>query len=65
MGRSGVFVKERGRLTVPPLFTRAIVPRRTISSSSFAQRMADGQEAAEFVQALRGYLECPALPFVD
>jgi 2-oxoisovalerate dehydrogenase E2 component (dihydrolipoyl transacylase) len=25
----------------------------------------DGQHAAEFVQALRGYLECPALLFID
>jgi 2-oxoisovalerate dehydrogenase E2 component (dihydrolipoyl transacylase) len=34
-------------------------------SSSFDHRVVDGRDAAEFVQALRGYLECPALLFVD
>jgi 2-oxoisovalerate dehydrogenase E2 component (dihydrolipoyl transacylase) len=34
-------------------------------SSSFDHRVVDGQQAAEFVQALRRYLECPALLFVD
>ena len=44
----------------------AIVPRRLMNlSSSFDHRVIDGQHAAEFVQALRGYLECPALLFVD
>jgi hypothetical protein len=33
-------------------------------SSSFDHRVVDGQQAAEFVQALRRYLECPALLFV-
>ncbi len=44
----------------------AIVPRRMMNlSSSFDHRVIDGQHAAEFVQALRGYLECPALLFVE
>jgi 2-oxoisovalerate dehydrogenase E2 component (dihydrolipoyl transacylase) len=34
-------------------------------SSSFDHRVIDGRDAAEFVQALRGYLECPALLFVE
>lgn len=34
-------------------------------SSSFDHRIVDGQEAAEFVQALRRLLETPALLFVD
>ena len=34
-------------------------------SSSFDHRVVDGQDAARFVQALRGYLECPAMLFVD
>jgi len=44
----------------------AIVPRLLMNlSSSFDHRVIDGKDAAEFVQALRGYLECPALLFVD
>ncbi len=34
-------------------------------SSSFDHRVVDGMHAAEFVQLLRGYLECPATLFVD
>ncbi|HTP99841.1 MAG TPA: dihydrolipoamide acetyltransferase family protein [Casimicrobiaceae bacterium] len=44
----------------------AIVPRLLMNlSSSFDHRVIDGQHAAEFVQALRSYLECPALLFVE
>ena len=44
----------------------AVVPRLLMNlSSSFDHRVVDGQLAAEFVQALRGYLECPAMLFVD
>jgi len=44
----------------------AVVPRLLMNlSSSFDHRVVDGQHAAEFVQALRGCLECPALLFVD
>ena len=44
----------------------AVVPRLLMNlSSSFDHRVVDGQHAAEFVQALRGYLECPAMLFVD
>jgi 2-oxoisovalerate dehydrogenase E2 component (dihydrolipoyl transacylase) len=50
----------------PVMRTSAIVPRRLMNlSSSFDHRVIDGQHAAEFVQALRGYLECPALLFVE
>ena len=43
-----------------------IVPRKMMNlSSSFDHRVVDGQQAAEFVQALRRYLECPALLFVE
>lgn len=34
-------------------------------SSSFDHRVVDGMHAAEFIQAVRGYLECPALLFVE
>jgi 2-oxoisovalerate dehydrogenase E2 component (dihydrolipoyl transacylase) len=34
-------------------------------SSSFDHRVIDGMVAAEFIQTVRGYLECPALLFVE
>ena len=50
----------------PVMRASAIVPRRMMNlSSSFDHRVIDGQHGAEFVQALRGYLECPALLFVE
>ena len=50
----------------PVVRAGAIVPRRLMNlSSSFDHRVIDGQHAAEFVQAVRGYLECPALLFVE
>ncbi|MCM2326736.1 MAG: 2-oxo acid dehydrogenase subunit E2 [Lysobacter sp.] len=50
----------------PVVRSGAIVPRRIMNlSSSFDHRVIDGQDAARFVQALRGYLECPAMLFVD
>ena len=43
-----------------------IVPRLLMNlSCSFDHRVVDGQQAAQFVQALRGLLECPAMLFVD
>jgi 2-oxoisovalerate dehydrogenase E2 component (dihydrolipoyl transacylase) len=50
----------------PVVRANAIVPRKLMNlSSSFDHRVIDGQDAAGFVQALRGTLECPALLFVD
>lgn len=50
----------------PVIRAGAVVPRLLMNlSSSFDHRVVDGQEAAQFVQALRGYLECPAMMFVD
>jgi pyruvate/2-oxoglutarate dehydrogenase complex dihydrolipoamide acyltransferase (E2) component len=66
MGRSSFSGKERRRLTVLPSLMRAMVPRSMMNlSSSFDRQVVDGQQAAEFVQALRRYLVCPALLFVD
>jgi 2-oxoisovalerate dehydrogenase E2 component (dihydrolipoyl transacylase) len=43
-----------------------VVPRLMMNlSSSFDHRVVDGVHAAEFVQALRGLLECPATLFVE
>jgi 2-oxoisovalerate dehydrogenase E2 component (dihydrolipoyl transacylase) len=50
----------------PVIRAGAVVPRLSMNlSSSFDHRVVDGQHAADFVQALRGCLECPALLFVD
>jgi len=44
----------------------AVVPRLMMNlSSSFDHRVVDGAHAAEFVQALRALLECPATLFVE
>ncbi len=44
----------------------AVVARQMMNlSSSFDHRVVDGMHAAEFVQLIRGYLECPATLFVE
>jgi 2-oxoisovalerate dehydrogenase E2 component (dihydrolipoyl transacylase) len=53
-------------VTRPMMNGSAIVPRQLMNlSSSFDHRVVDGQQAAEFVQAVRALLECPALLFVE
>lgn len=43
-----------------------IVVRKMMNlSSSFDHRVVDGMHAAEFIQCIRGYLECPSLLFVE
>lgn len=43
-----------------------VVVRKMMNlSSSFDHRVVDGMHAAEFIQALRGYLECPATLFME
>lgn len=50
----------------PVMLGGAVVARQMMNlSSSFDHRVVDGQQAAEFVQALRTLLECPALLFVE
>ncbi|MDP3844543.1 MAG: dihydrolipoamide acetyltransferase family protein [Oxalobacteraceae bacterium] len=50
----------------PMIRAGAMVPRQMMNlSSSFDHRVVDGMHAAEFIQALRGYLECPATLFVE
>ncbi|MDP1900858.1 MAG: dihydrolipoamide acetyltransferase family protein [Rubrivivax sp.] len=55
------------RIVERPMYRAgALVPRLMMNlSSSFDHRVVDGMHAAEFVQALRGMLECPALLFVE
>ncbi|RYX97007.1 MAG: 2-oxo acid dehydrogenase subunit E2 [Comamonadaceae bacterium] len=50
----------------PVVRNGAIVVRQMMNlSASFDHRVIDGMEAAEFIQAVRAYLETPALLFVD
>ena len=50
----------------PMLRNGAVVARQMMNlSSSFDHRVVDGLHAAEFVQLVRGYLECPATLFVE
>jgi len=50
----------------PMIRDGAVVARQMMNlSSSFDHRVVDGLHAAEFVQALRGLLECPGTLFVE
>ena len=50
----------------PVIRDGAVVPRMIMNlSSSFDHRIVDGLRAANFVQAIRAYLESPATLFVD
>ncbi len=50
----------------PMMRNGAVVARQMMNlSSSFDHRVVDGMHAAEFVQLIRGYLECPATLFVE
>lgn len=50
----------------PVVLNGAIVVRKTMNlSSSFDHRVVDGMHAAEFIQRIRSYLECPATLFVE
>ncbi|GGE75656.1 dihydrolipoamide acetyltransferase family protein [Massilia psychrophila] len=50
----------------PVIRNGAIVARKMMNlSCSFDHRIIDGVYAAQFVQAIRGYLECPATLFVE
>jgi 2-oxoisovalerate dehydrogenase E2 component (dihydrolipoyl transacylase) len=50
----------------PVIRNGAVVARQMMNlSSSFDHRVVDGLHAAEFVQRIRGYLECPATLFVE
>jgi 2-oxoisovalerate dehydrogenase E2 component (dihydrolipoyl transacylase) len=50
----------------PVVRNGGLVARKMMNlSSSFDHRVIDGVYAAEFVQSIRGYLECPATLFVE
>jgi 2-oxoisovalerate dehydrogenase E2 component (dihydrolipoyl transacylase) len=50
----------------PVMLDGSVVARQMMNlSSSFDHRVVDGADAAQFVQAVRGYLEAPATMFVE
>ncbi|WHZ11571.1 MAG: dihydrolipoamide acyltransferase [Burkholderiaceae bacterium] len=50
----------------PTMRAGSIVPRLLMNlSSSFDHRVVDGMDAAQFIQSIRGMLECPATLFVE
>lgn len=50
----------------PVILHGAVVARKIMNlSSSFDHRVVDGMHAAEFIQRIRGYLECPATLFIE
>ncbi|MGB6103985.1 MAG: dihydrolipoamide acetyltransferase family protein, partial [Pusillimonas sp.] len=50
----------------PVILGGAVVARKMMNlSSSFDHRVVDGMHAAEFIQKIRGYLECPAMLFIE
>ena len=55
------------RVVERPVFQSGqVVARKLMNlSSSFDHRVVDGMHAAEFIQCIRRYLECPALLFVE
>lgn len=55
------------RMVLRPMIRAGmVVPRQMMNlSSSFDHRVVDGMHAARFIQALRGYLECPATLFME
>ncbi len=55
------------RLVERPMIRNGnVVARQMMNlSSSFDHRVVDGMHAAQFVQRIRGYLECPATLFVE
>lgn len=50
----------------PVIMEGGIVARKMMNlSSSFDHRVVDGMHAAEFIQCIRGLLECPSMLFVE
>ena len=66
INRPEVAIVGINRIALRPMVRDgAVVPRQMMNlSSSFDHRVVDGTDAAQFVQALRGYLEAPAMLFV-
>ncbi|HEY9279939.1 MAG TPA: dihydrolipoamide acetyltransferase family protein [Eoetvoesiella sp.] len=49
----------------PMIYNGAVIARKMMNlSSSFDHRLIDGLLAAQFIQKIKGYLECPAMLFI-
>jgi 2-oxoisovalerate dehydrogenase E2 component (dihydrolipoyl transacylase) len=55
------------RMIERPMYRGGVlVPRKVMNlSSSFDHRVVDGMDAAQFIQAIRASLECPAMLFLE
>jgi len=62
-----VAIVGTNRIVERPMIRGGLVVARKMMnlSSSFDHRVVDGMNAAQFVQKMRGYLECPATLLVD
>lgn len=50
----------------PMIVSGAVVARKMMNlSSSFDHRVVDGMDAAQFIQKIKSYLECPATLFIN
>lgn len=67
INRPEVAIVGVNRMVERPMVRAGVVVVRQMMnlSSSFDHRVVDGMHAAEFIQKVRGYLECPATLFVE
>lgn len=67
INRPEVAIVGVNRMVERPMVRNGTVVTRQMMnlSSSFDHRVVDGMHAAEFIQKVRGYLECPATLFVE
>src|SRR5450830_1329288 len=66
LGALGGIVTVNKMVERPMVRDGQVVIRKMMNlSSSFDHRVVDGMVAAQFIQAIRGYLECPATLFVE
>jgi 2-oxoisovalerate dehydrogenase E2 component (dihydrolipoyl transacylase) len=67
INRPEVAIVGVNRMVERPMVRGGVVVVRQMMnlSSSFDHRVVDGMHAAEFIQKVRGYLECPATLFVE
>jgi len=67
INRPEVAIVGVNRIVERPVIRGGLVVARSMMnlSSSFDHRVVDGMHGAEFVQALRAFLECPATMFIE
>lgn len=62
-----VAIVGTNRIVERPMLRNGLVVARKLMnlSSSFDHRVVDGMDAAEFIQQVRGYLECPSTLWIE